>query len=487
MEGVALSVAPAVVVMLLAAGLGLHGIAAEPLWNDEAFSFFVAWRDVAHTIGFMQQDPQPPLYYLLLTFWLRVGHSPLVLRSLSVLAIVLCVPLLLDAGTRLVGRRAALLATLLFVFDPSVLLWAQRARPYALQTLFVALAFWGFVRIWQEGPRAARATWLGWIGGGALALLTQYPAGFFLLGAHVAIGVRWLRAPGAERALLWRWIAAQAVMAVLWLPWLPAFLGQVAHHLTPQRIAAAHPIFLVSGERLWTTLRGLLSIATLWRAQWPFLALYGVLAIAGTVALYRRRAALPVLATSAVPLGVCLVGFALVHPVFGYVTMNFIWLLLPYSLLIASGALFLPRPAAAAAIGLLLFGNAWGLRNAYAIQSVPIDRVAAAMAAQLAPGDAVMLSRDLSVRYALAYYLGPPYAHRLRGLDVTEKAATGWPIRDAAGLAGVSRLWLVLPDGEEPAIPPAELARDFVLGLHERAGSLLLERYERRTAAQGHS
>jgi 4-amino-4-deoxy-L-arabinose transferase-like glycosyltransferase len=468
----------ALALMLLAAAVGFHRLAAQPLWTDEAFSFFVAWRDLGHTLHFMRQDTQPPLYYLLLTFLLRLGHDPFVLRSLSALAFVLCVPLLLDAGTRLVGRQAALLGTLLFVLDPSVLIWAQRARPYALQTLFVALAFWGFARIWREGAGAGWRAWAGWIAGGGLAMLTQYPAGFFLLGAHVAVAVRWLRAPAAERGLLWRWIVAQVAMALPWLPWLPAFLGQAAHHLTAAGIEARHPVFLISGSRLWTELRGLLSVATLWRAQWPFLALFAALAVAGTVALWRRRAALPVLATSAVPLAVCLALYALVHPVFGYVTIDFVWLLLPYSLLVAAGALALPRPAAAAAVALLLLGDLWGLRNAYAIESVPLDRIGATIAAELAPGDGLLLSRDASGRFGLAYYLGPPYAGRIRGLDVSDAPAEGWPIRDAAGLDGVTRLWVVLPEGEAPAIAPADLAGRYRLALRRKFGTFLVERYD---------
>ena len=470
----------AAAVTVLAALLACVHLAAQPLWNDEAFSFFMAYRDLAHTLALVREDTQPPVYYLLLTGWLRLlGHDPLVLRSLSVVAVVASVPLLYGAGRRLLGASAALLAALLFALDANVLLWAQRARPYALQTGFVALALWGFAGIWTAGRRATAAAWAAWVAGGALALLTQYPAGFFLLGANVAVALRTLPRPAAEAGLLWRWSLAQVAMIVLWLPWLPAFLGQFASHLTPAQIAAHHRIFLIGTSALVNGLSGLLSIPTLWRAQPPFAVLYGVLTVAGVTAVWRRRVGLPILGTSAVPLGICLAGFAWLHPVFGYVTLNFIWLLLPYTLLLAAGILSLPRRAGMAALLLLLLGDLWGLRNAYAKTSVPLDQVGAALRAQLRPGDGLVLSRNAAARWGIAYYLGPPYVGRLPGLDVSDAPAEGWQISEPAQVRDLSRLWFVLPAGEVPALDPHRLAPDFAPAWQQRFAGVLLQRYDR--------
>ena len=466
---------------LLAAWLGFFHLGRQPLWNDEAFSFFVAYRGLGHTLAFMRQDTQPPFFYILLTGFLRFGHVPLVLRSLSALAFVACVPLLYDSGRRLLGAPAALLATLLFTLDANVLLWAQRARPYALQTAFVALAFWGFVCIWNAGRRASALAWMAWVMGGALALMTQYPAGFFLLGANVAIALRTLPRPAAEWGLLWRWSVAQLIMIALWLPWLPSFLGQFVDHLTPGQMAAHHRNFLISTSALLQGLRGLLSVPTLWRAQLPFTLLYGVLAVAGVLVVGRRPAAWPILATFAVPLAVCLAGFAFVHPVFGYVTLDFVWLLLPYSLLLAAGLWLLPWPLRVAALAVLLLGEVWGLRNAYAEASVPLDRAAAAIHARMWPGDAVVLSESAAARWALAYYLGPPYAGRLLGLDVSDPAAQEWAIRTPEQAQAVSRLWFLLPDGEVPALDPRTLGPGFALAWDRRFARVQVQRYDRTT------
>jgi mannosyltransferase len=460
---------------LLTAALCLYRLAGQPLWNDEAFSFFVAYRDLATTLDFVRQDTQPPLYYLLLSCWLKLGHDPFVLRGLSALALVACVPLLGDAARRLLGWPAALLAALLFALDANCVDWAQKARPYALQTAFVALAFWGFARIWVG--RAGRVGWLAYAAGGAAAMLTQYPAGFFLLGCNVAMALRLLLR--ADRALLVGWVAAQLLLMALLLPWLPGFLAQFSAHLTPQQMALKHKNFLIDGRTLAGLLQGLLGVPTLWRAQAPFTLLFAAVAAAGAVAVARRGAGLPVGVVVAAPLAACLLGFALLHPVFGYVTYSFVWLLLPYSVLLAAGILFIrPPPLRAAVVALLLLGDVWGLRNYFAAPAVPLDRVAAAIGAQLRPGDGVVLSRTQATRWGLAYYLGPPYAGKLAGLDVSDPAASDWPIGDAEPALRQPRLWLVLPDGETPAVDPAGLA-PLTRGFSRHFGGVLVERYDR--------
>jgi 4-amino-4-deoxy-L-arabinose transferase-like glycosyltransferase len=465
----------------LFAVLCLHGIAAKPLWNDEAFSFFVAWRDFSHTLHWMRQDTQPPAYYLALTPWLQLGHGVAVLRGLSTLAMVLCVPLVFDTARRLLGVRVALLAALLFVLAPDCVAWAQKARPYALQALFAGVGFWGFVRIWTAAPRR----WLGWVAyvlGGGLAVLSQYPAVFFLLACNVAMAVRLAATWPRERRLLGAWVLAQLALWLVWLPWLPDGAAQVFGHLTPAEIAAKHTMFLIDRAWLANNLMGLLAIPFLWRGQPPFVALYVVLGIAGVVALVRARGrGLPVLAGAVVPVAACVLAWALVHPVFGYVIYAFIWLHGPYAMLLAAGLFSVrPRWLGAAAAGLLLLGNLWGQVNYAATPNVPLDRVAALLGGQAQPGDGVLLSTTQATRWDLAYYLGPPYVGRLDGLDVSDIPATGWPIATPAQALRERRLWVVLPDGEAPPFPPAALAPAMTPALHERFGNVTVERYDRK-------
>jgi 4-amino-4-deoxy-L-arabinose transferase-like glycosyltransferase len=464
---------------LLFGAFCVMGLGDKALWNDEAFSFFVAWRDVAHTLAMMRQDTQPPLYYLVLTFWLRLGHAPAMLRGLSVLAMTACVPLVFDAAQKLLGMRVALLAVLLFVVAPQNVEWAQAARPYAVQAFCVAVGFWGFTRIWVAAPRA----WVGWAAyviGGGLSVLAQYPAVFFLLGCNGAMAVRVARAWPAERRLAKAWVLAQLALILVWLPWAADGAEQVFSHLTPAEIAAKHTLFLVDGTDLLGRLTGILAIPYLWRVQPAFTALSALVGVLGVVALVRRgRAGWPVLACAVVPVAVCVLAWALVHPVFGYVIYTFVWLRVPYAMLLAAGLIFVrPRLLGVALGALLLAGNVWGLKNHWQAANPPLDRVAALIAPDVA-GDGLLLSTTQATRWALAYYVGPPYAGRIDGLDVGDIPAAGWPILTPMQALRDKRLWVVLPDGEELPFSPAALAPAMQRTMQQRIGTVLVERYDR--------
>lgn len=487
---------PVVALVIAAAGLVFADIGGKSLWNDEAFSFFVAHSGPLATLRGISQDTQPPLYYLSLTVWLGLGHGVFALRSLSAFAIVLAVVPLYDAARRLVGAPTAWLATLLFIIDPNVVFWAQKARPYALQTLFVAIAFWGFVRILLapearqlyvgrgllgRAGRAAVSVDLGWLAyaiGGALAMLTQQPAGFFVLGCNCAMAIAVLPRLRSNRILLVNWVLAQLLLIAIWSLWLPVFVEQAAAHLTPEQISAKHAIFLIDAATFWGNLRNLLSIPSLWRAQPPFVALYAVLACLGAVALIRSgKAALAILGALVIPLLACVAGFFLIHPVFGYVTYSFVWVLLPYAILIASGiALLRPLPLRIAVLALVLFGNVWGLRNYYATSAPPIDQAAAMMAPKIVPGDGLVLGKTAAAAWGLAYYLGPPYDGRLVGLDATRLQER--LITTARQALVLPRVWVVLPDGETSAVDLDVLAQRMVPAIDQRIGTLTVRRFD---------
>ncbi len=479
---------PALLV-LLAAGVMSFGLADKSLWNDEAFSFFVSRGGPVAAVRFIAQDAQPPLYYMVLSLWLRLGHGIAVLRALSVLAMALAVLPLYGAARRLFDARTAAVAGLLFALTPLVVGWAQKARPYAVQTLFLSIAFWGFVEVWCA--REAHEEWigrgvvralrirrigtartdLGWLAcalGGGLAMLTQQPAGFFLLGCNCAVLFAVLPRPWQHRRWLLNWTVAQLVLIGVWLLWLPWFLRQIAINLTPEQIAVRHTNFLIDGAGVVGNLEGVFGIASLWRAEPVALAVQLGAALLSAVLLVRgpgsraihahretplhARRTIPVLVPLLVPVVVCVLGFLLVYPVFGYVIGEFVFLWLPYSVLLAYAIVHLrPCLAGAALLGVLLVGDVWGLRNYYESPNQPTAQVAAVIRAGMQPQDGVILSDDAAMRWVLAYYLGRT-RRQLVGLDVAAEWDFDRLIRTPAAAFRQRRDWMVLPGGRPPAV-----------------------------------
>jgi hypothetical protein len=458
----------------------------KALWNDEAFSFFVALPGFSGALELIAQDTQPPVYYGFLSQWLALGHSPYMVRALSASAMLGAVPLVCWSCRILFDRPTALLATLFFVFDPNCLNWAQKARPYGLQTFFAALAFWGFTKIFAtEQSKRGRLPWVAYILGAGLAVLTQYPAAFMLVGLNLVVFFRFLVWERKERLFIGRWIFAQfGVFAVIGL-WAGGLTIQFAEHLSPEKIQARHVGFLISGDGLIHSLTDLLSIPTIYRLQWVFAAAFLCVALTGLLRLSRPGPGLAVLGGFLIPLLICCIGWALISPAMGYVTNRAIWFLVPYVMLLAVGVLALPMLPRLALVGLILLGDAWGIKNYEQTPNPPLDQVAAVIAAAKRAGDGVVLSTSEATRFGLAYYLGEPYAGQLNGLDVRDavqgapELQAKWAIMTPEQANLYRRLWVVLPKGELLQVPIDSVSQSRSLVSEAHLGNIAVSLFAR--------
>lgn len=497
-------------ILILSAAVVFHNLAVPSLWNDEAFSYFVAVDGIRSVVYWLLNDTHPPLYYATLSLWLGLGHGVFVLRSLSAVAMIVAAFFVYLAARTLFGGRTALLAMALFAIAPDCVNWAQKARPYAWQTMFVAIAFWGLAKVFLAAP--AREQWLGaglvaairqrraapaaidlaWFAyavAGGLAMLTQHPAGFFVLGCNCVMAVAIFRDFGRTWRLrtgylLVNWGIAQLLLIGIWLTWLPAFLVQVAAQLMPEQIATRHQNFLLTPGEMWSLVVGMLSVADLWRVQLPvFVLCITIAAWAGFAFIRKRSAAGLMFLTVLVPIATCVAGFAFLHPIFGYVMATFNWIHVPYAILLACGIVAIPINALRlAALGLVVLANLWGLHNYYATSPPPLDVVAQRIGAAARPGDGIIFSQQSSCRFAIAYYLQSADPHtaggELAGLDASRDARA--LIRSAAAAANNARNWVVLPDGEPPAVALADLRHMGSPGLTWHIDDLTVLRFDRQ-------
>ena len=122
-------------------------------------------------------------------------------------------------------------------------------------------------------------------------------------------------------------------------------------------------------------------------------------------------------------------------------------------------------------VALLVLLNGWGLRNYFGEMPSPLDRVAAAIGAGVAPGDGIVFDRDGSARFGVAYYLG---AREIPGLDASRDGDA--LIRDEETAARNRRNWVVLPQGAPAAVM---LGAGWKAAVEERFGSVVLLRFDR--------
>jgi hypothetical protein len=130
---------PLLSITLIGGALRLLAIGQKGIWLDEAFSIWLGWQHLPRMWGWIGWiDQHPPLYYILLNLWMRLGDDAATVRLLSAVLGVLTIPIVFVLGRRLAGSLVGLLAALLLAVSPYHVRFAQEARMYALLTFTAA-------------------------------------------------------------------------------------------------------------------------------------------------------------------------------------------------------------------------------------------------------------------------------------------------------------------------------------------------------------
>ena len=216
--------------VVVVVGVWLRFATTSLLWLDEALSVNIAKLPVTEIPGALKRDGAPPLYYVLLHYWIRVfGNSDAAVRSLSGLCSVLALVGLFFLVRRIWGRETAFIATGILAASAFASYYATEVRMYALVKLLVVVLGWALKAL-GERPTVLRALGLGLA---AAALLYTHYWSFFLFGALGSWFVLMIFRGGSARRPGVLGLAALAGAAVAFIPWLSIFTYQSAHTGTP--------------------------------------------------------------------------------------------------------------------------------------------------------------------------------------------------------------------------------------------------------------
>ncbi|RJR30279.1 hypothetical protein C4564_00825 [Candidatus Microgenomates bacterium] len=181
----------------------------QSFWLDEAAQVIESARPLSQQLK-IAGDFQPPLYHVLLHFWMQLGTSEAWIRSLSVLFAIGTIIYTYKIASKIFNRKIALTSVLLLSIAPFSVWYAQEARPYAL-AVFLATAATYYLLTKNAGGYFLSA--LGFV-------YSIYLAPFLLI-VH---GVFILR----ERVWFKKWLSAISLVGLFFLPWLPSFFEQLS-------------------------------------------------------------------------------------------------------------------------------------------------------------------------------------------------------------------------------------------------------------------
>jgi len=188
--------------LILGGVLGTIFLGSHSLWLDESVSSTLAtapWHRFTEVVA--HREPNMALYYLFLRGWVVFGHGEAALRSLSVIAAVGALALVIMVARDLFGQRAALVCGLLLAVDPLFVQFAQDVRGYSLCLVLVSASSFLFIRGVHKPLSQPWVTWTGYTLVTVLAAYTNFWAALVPLGHAVSLAFL----PG--RSIPWRKLA----------------------------------------------------------------------------------------------------------------------------------------------------------------------------------------------------------------------------------------------------------------------------------------
>ena len=417
---------PVVALLLIAFFAGLYQLPDKSLFSDEAFSIDVARKGPSEMLSAtMNTEPQPPLYYLLFSLWLRIaGDGEFAARYFSVLGAVAVVAIIYALANTLGGRRAALLAAGLAVLNPYLIYYAQYVRIYTLSPALAGLTLLSFIAALRN------STWRRWAIVAALTSAGGYSSYFNLLPSAflgLVSVLLWILTPKGPRKDVWLRASlahlAAGVTLLLWLPVTWHFLTSLSPGVPRWRT------FVGPVDMVWRSLSAYSLGHAVDLKEMPWLALSFV--VLGLLWLFgvRHTRAVGDLLTRRMT-SIIVIGYA-VFPPFVILIVSFVeplyherYMMVVFPIVLATASLAISKmlegrrrvwPALSClCVILVLTGEVRGLAGWYFDPRFTKDDfrgMVAYMEPRIRQGDAVLISAGY-VRPAVEYYLRTPSAHR---------------------------------------------------------------------------
>ncbi len=453
--------ARAILVLILvgAALLRFYALSAESFWFDETYSVWVARHSVAWHIALSTQRIFPPLYYLCLHFWLALGSSEFVVRSLSVWVGLASVGAIYLLAKQLFDVRVGLLSAFLLAISPLHIWYSQEARMYILVAALGLCSAYSMLLALQKGRLRH---WLAYVSCTALLMNAHYFAIFLVPFQNVYVLYLLLRRQ-ARRGVWCQWLLSQVLVGLLSVIGLAGIFSAESGywwglldtwHGAP---TIADLLGLVFKFSLGTTVRGRL-------IYWGGLFLFGLCILWNLFTFTRRRSLLSgwrgwgiapvkewraidelvfVLLYLVVPLGAV---FALSQFRSFWVLRYIFPFLPPYCILVARGLSGMPSRMRMSMVGLLLLLSLWPIANIYRYEQKENWRAAVQyIAAQEQAGDVILLvDEDIWLPFEHYYHGSTRRVGISRVIDDRELVAA----RVGMILPSHSRIWLVLSHTE---------------------------------------
>lgn len=210
---------------------GLYCLSENSLWYDENFSIYCAVKPVSQILEIAKQDVNPPLYAIILHYWVLVfGDSEFSVRLLSNIAMAAAAGLFFKFNLRFFNKQTALYSFLLFLTSNALFYYAQEARTYALVILVTVAANYFLFLMFYESRTKKKYLYALLLGlSYALLFYLHFLACFLVIG-HFIVFLIWIVKKENSKLmidipLVKSYILSGIFFLLLIVPFLYRFLG----------------------------------------------------------------------------------------------------------------------------------------------------------------------------------------------------------------------------------------------------------------------
>jgi mannosyltransferase len=209
-------------ILLLAFLLRLFFLAHESIWLDEGISIAMAKLNFAQLIDKSAVDSFPPLYYLLLHYWMLLfGDSEFAVRFLSLVFSLASIVMSYQLTKYFFQEKVAMITAFLLAISVFHIEYAQETRMYSLLT-FLSVSSCYFFLQWKDTGAKKWMLLLFFVN--LLFLYVHILAVFFIVAENIYYFV--VKKKGA--ITFKSWMALQFILLLSFLPWMQMFYTQAA-------------------------------------------------------------------------------------------------------------------------------------------------------------------------------------------------------------------------------------------------------------------
>lgn len=202
-------------ILLIGAVLRWFALVDWGLWADELYTVTRRGALSIPDILLAPTDPHPPLYYLLVHWWMALlGDGVFIVRALSILFSLGAMVTVYHLGTELFDDRTGLIAALFVSVSAFHVHFGRIARMYSLLVFLTALSLYYFARVRDGTTRSAAGYVLA-----TAALVYTHVYGLFVLVGQAAYATLSGHNAGVPRE---RWYRIGGMLGLLVVPWVLA-------------------------------------------------------------------------------------------------------------------------------------------------------------------------------------------------------------------------------------------------------------------------